>query len=272
MQKLTILQSLPGGGKTTYANEQAKLGWPRKNLIIDGDLYLRQPDRDRMLAQLCDVIDINIHHYKNDIIVDGLFLTNNIIEKVLTLSNINPKTDEVEIIRWKEDRETCLYNDKYRRSKDSSITIRNAAFEYPSDELIKKWGIKLIEKDVVKKPDWKTWAQQNEIQLVDDRYLEGDEWSTGGTAGNCWDNTKHQIDAETPKKFVELDNLLTRICPNINFLQYKKIDNDCCDIREDGYGDYYGGYVGNARHRCDIEKLYNLLKEFGHVGGTPNNV
>jgi hypothetical protein len=94
---------------------------------------------------------------------------------------------------------------------------------------------------------------------LDNMSLSSGSWSGGGSYGNCYDGSKSTHNAEKPLEFVEFDNLLIEICPNVSFLQYRSIKEQSCRIIEDGGDDYYGGSWTNFQHRCDLQKLYDAI-------------
>lgn len=195
-------------------------------------------------------------------IVDGLITTNENAEKLINLVKKQIKDDfKIEIVFWKKDIEACLHNDKDRRIVNSTITIENLPFEEPSQELIEKFNIKVIKKKVQKKSGYQSWQKKNAMK---DNKLTSEEWGLGGTSGNCWDDTKYSISADPqPVNFKEFDELLEKICPNITFLQYKKIYNNCVTTETHQQSDYYGGSVEYCKFVCDLDKLYQELNVLG---------
>lgn len=101
--------------------------------------------------------------------------------------------------------------------------------------------------------------------IVNKEQLLSDSWSLGGTFGNCWNDKLGTLSPESPKPFKEFDELLERICPNLTFLQYKKLERECTEIAEYEERDYYGGIEYRSYHKCDLRKLYNLLDEMGYI-------
>ena len=88
------------------------------------------------------------------------------------------------------------------------------------------------------------------------------EWIVGGReGGNCWgDEARYDVDQEEEPEFEELDNILNKICPNITFLQYKKILSFIDKKVEEDYG-WYGNYNLVAKKSLNLLTLYNYLKE-----------
>lgn len=134
-----IMMGLPGSGKTTYCEAHAK----NKENIVE---YLGQP--------------LNLE-LKEEIYIDGLILTNkklrNLIDQEIeplkdyfSLEDINVK---LHIVYFKENREQCLVNDKYRmktgsRNMLANHSIENRKFEYPNVDLIKGYNVDVVENDI----------------------------------------------------------------------------------------------------------------------------
>lgn len=256
--KILILMGLPASGKTSWTNNTY--------LEYDGSLHLdvdeisnktNNLDFGDILKNYCEIYEI--------IILDGLFLMTNDIIKVISqiASKITIENITFEIHCWSENREQCLINDKQRRNIDSSITIKNAVIEYPDIKKIKQifnnLKIQVKEHEVYNKPDWEVFAEENNIILNDESFYS-DSWCLGGSWRNCWGDSG-QVNSEPQPEFVELDSLLTKLCPNISFLQYKNIYNRCASIDEYGDSDYYGGSTSHARFVCHFPTLYRVLIE-----------
>ena len=195
------------------------------------------------------------------------------------------------IHQWNEDRETCAYNDLMRvkadeRQVSSGITIRTHRYEYiQKDQLLKYRRLGYVsaikfERHTVKKVtnydinfaprierdrnEYYGGHCHNEKLPGWTKYMYSDEWSGGGDWENCW-GTGGGISPENPTDFDKLDEFLEKICPNLTFLQYKKIKRTCVDIEETHEYDYYGGCETHFRWRCDLEKLYETLKEMNLI-------
>lgn len=95
---------------------------------------------------------------------------------------------------------------------------------------------------------------------VDDT-LVSETWSNGGTAGSCWSDTLSTIAPDTPKEFVEFDDMCSKVCPNITFIQYKILYNECHEIITYSEGDYYGNRETYSYHKCDLQKLWAKMRE-----------
>ena len=69
---------------------------------------------------------------------------------------------------------------------------------------------------------------------------------------------------ETPD-FVEFDELIEQVCPNISFIQYKNVYRKCVVQKTRTDYDYYGGYEEKAWWECDMKSLYKILLEKGLI-------
>lgn len=89
-------------------------------------------------------------------------------------------------------------------------------------------------------------------------------WSLGGEGGNYL-GKRWSISSEEQKEFVELDDFLIKVVPDISFLQYKRIFNHCVDKVEWHEYDYYSSGTDETCWRCDMKKLYEMLKEMNLI-------
>lgn len=251
MKKLTIMYGLPGSGKTIEAK---KLKTDNNTLIIDADNI-----EGDVFAEISERIGM-AYGYNKAYIIDGLFTTNNDIENIL--NKIDYKKYEINVIFFEKDIDACLHNDVGRRSVDSKITIKNIPFEEISDKLIKKYKITVVRKKIVKKNGFELWKSVNSVQQD---VLSSDKWSLGGTWGSYTGSSGSISPDPQPISFKEFDDLLFKMCPNIGFLQYKKLYNDSVEIVQDSRGDYYGGSESYAYYQCDMKKLYQSMQLMGIV-------
>ena len=238
---------------------------------------------------------------KIDVCVDGPITTYNHLEKVIDdiISYMDlycrwrgSKTDyqlSFIIHQWDENREYCLYNDR-RRNREVKAGASIALFEYT---LIDTNFIKMLRKHIeniglkesnkirlktikrishmVKKT---TTFEQIFEPACDNCYGHGDDpqgmylysesWSLGGEWGDCW-GAHGNVSGEDPKEFIELDDFLESVAPNISFLQYKKIKNHCVEVKNWHVSDYYSSGTDEACWRCDMRKLYDMLKEMNYI-------
>ena len=230
--------------------------------------------------------------------VDGLITDIDSLTKVIdtTLEYIKNRCSgsydvKLYIHQWNEDRDTCIYNDSIRvkaneRTVSSATTIRTHKYEYiQKDQLLKYRRLGYVsaikfERHKVKKltnydinfvPRIERDRNEcygghyyNEKGPEFTKYMYSDDWSGGGDWAS-WDDSSGTISPENPKDFDKLDEFLEKICPNLTFLQYKKIKRTCVDIEETNEYDYYGGCEKHFRWRCDLEKLYEILKEMNLI-------
>ena len=94
----------------------------------------------------------------------------------------------------------------------------------------------------------------------EDDTLVSETWSGGGTWCNCW-GSSGTISPDAPREFEEFDEILEKICPTINFIQYKKLYNKCTEIITYDDRDYYGGSETRLYHKCNLIKLWDVLKK-----------
>lgn len=282
-RRITLLWGLPASGKTTYAKElqeeaEDKNSWSpyhrrsKSNIhIVDIDLIGRgkkekAPDEIRKKI----VSEIKHHEYNQVIhyILDGLITTNDKAVELFKYLQEHLKFDmaddhyELAVVWWTKDVKTCIHNDQGRRHLDSKNTIEHLPFEEPDRKRLYPFIENRIERqEVFRKPDSKVWVEVN--GLPSNMKMESSSWSLGGTScGYDGGTSIHHADPQ-PTNFVEFDDLLEKTCPNITFLQYKKLYNHSVSIIEYGDSDYYGGYTKYAKYECDLTKLYDLLKEMG---------
>ena len=266
--KISIVTGLPGSGKTTLAKkmyeEITKNGYGKECILISLDNYPKNTFNE-IMEKILDYHSISCSNF----IIEGLLLTNDSIVDVLNAFTNHRKVKgdiTVDIHYFNEDREACLHNDIGRRAKSARITIQNEKYETPDCEYISKetgLSCKLQKHIVVRKSNYDMFCDVNNI--VNKEKLLSDSWSLGGTFGNCWNDQLTTLSPEPPQPFTEFDELLERICPNLTFLQYKKLERECTEIAEYEDSDYYGGTEYRAYHKCDLRKLYNLLDEMGYI-------
>ena len=256
---------LPGSGKTTYANRYKKIhdnpfsSFKEKVTIVDcDDLWKKaKQDKEDLRTRLMSITTGRNETY----IFDGLFLTNDSLRWLIESFFSCP--EEVEIHYWRPDIKKCLYNDKSRRTESSTQTIKTAKLETPELSLFYDHGVKKVNlefHDVEKKPKWKYDADNLGLEVNDEYYLVSRKWTVGGINGS-YTGDQHAIEPEEPLEFNELDQLLDKMCPNLYYKDYKRINEECVEIENDYVPDYYGGYTSYQYWKCDLEKLYSIIDE-----------
>ena len=278
IQELHILVGLPGSGKSTFAHKLVSENYGL-GFIADFDKIKKGlKPKYSMSDQMAYVERSAIPYSFNGkiLIADGLFLTQKDVEWVINMycnSSYFKARYSVKlwvIDYWVPDIDSCLWNDIGRRTVDSESTIKNAIVEKPDIELIKKdcsvSNIVLHTHSVIRKPQSIVDALEHGVDIsdiVDDMYIESDSWSLGGE-GRTWMGETYYIDAEKPCDFEKFDGLLEEICPSITFLHYKKLFSNCVEVCERDNSDYYSS-CKEAYYRCDLTKLFDMLREMGYL-------
>lgn len=263
IKKLHITVGLPASGKTTWANEYRNNS--RRGYIpyIEVDEYINKSYHSCKTTE--DVLKGRVGGGSDETIIDGLFLTEDDVNKALKIIKDNKiEVRELVIHYWRPNREYCIWNDLYRRDVNSAITIENAVIGDFRD--IKKLqqknsNIKIsIERhDVVKAEAYRLFAAKHDITLNTKGEVKGDSWCTGGSWANCWGDSGTVGGDKAPEGMDVLDNLLEKVCPSISFLQYKKIMNHCVYVDDYSDGDYYGGTTYHNQYVLMMSKLYDYL-------------
>lgn len=286
--EIHILMGLPGSGKTHYTRQVKRESSNASRVIIDLDKHIS--DKLDMLDSLrVELYDNHVarigryDYYRTDqnIYIDGLILTRDNLKKTIKtcVDYIKEQCGENHTLKiivhiWDNDRETCINNDKYRlelneRCYSSEISIKNLQFDMIDGgglhSIMDELGLGHIQKDVIeheiyKMSNYDTLLKPYSNCWKDENVLESESWSKGGDWCNCWGNSGTISPDPTPE-FKEFDDLLTDICPNITFLQYKKLYSEC--VREEEYKeyDYYGGCEYHGKWVCDLKQLYEMLIE-----------
>lgn len=128
MNKIVVLQGLPGAGKTTYAKNLVKKGFKRVNKddlrdMLDTKIYSRK--NEKFVCEVRDmIIDLSlINGY--DIVVDDTNLSPSHIKRFTTLAAINDA--ELEIVKIKTNINSCIERDKKRKNPVGEEVIRQMA-------------------------------------------------------------------------------------------------------------------------------------------------
>lgn len=89
-------------------------------------------------------------------------------------------------------------------------------------------------------------------------------FETGGVQGGGWrdDSTTERYTKSYDAEFHALDSALEMICPEITFLQYKKLlRSDIIKTTEFTENEYYGNSTDYSVKYVETEKLFNYLKD-----------
>jgi hypothetical protein len=275
LRELHILVGLPGCGKTTFAQQyqrefcDKRRDRPRSQQDILETIYIIDMDQYLDKERHYDWNKLKYSSYRNcDVVVyDGLFLCTDDIITILDLYK-HIKSLRIILHKWEIDRDICMWNDRYRRDTGSDITIKNAEIQLDIKLLIDlypEYTFSVVKHISEKAPEYIIFARKYQLTLTNDnnnipRYLRSESWSLGGTWGSY--NNRGTIHPDpAPSNFEKFDDILTLICPTIQYLQYKKLYIYCIDIHEYDDGDYYGGTEYRAYYRCNVEAFYKWLVE-----------
>lgn len=277
INELHLLVGLPGSGKTTFAKTfEAQTYYSRverEGTIIDYDTIYRKCLDSR--AGLVNRDRVSRYAYpfnpKSILILDGLFISQEEYEWVLSLyldgeGKKKYKVLKVIIDYWTPDKESCIWNDRGRREWKSTFSIKAIEIDKPDIKAIEeKFGVKTtwVVHSVVRKPDYLVYMLENGVDVKEDKYLYSDTWSLGGN-GHSWQGQSYTIDSESPVEFTQLDDLLEKICPNITYLQYKKVYSYSVEMKSRSCQDYYSD-AQEGYYICDLDKLYSKLVELGVI-------
>jgi hypothetical protein len=91
------------------------------------------------------------------------------------------------------------------------------------------------------------------------------EWVSGGiSGGSCWDDSSenhYAIDPSPEKELNDLDAILTTICPNLTFLQYKRLAGKVIKQDSRTENEYYGNSTVYSYKYVKLKDLYDALIE-----------
>ena len=229
---------------------------------------------------------------KATVYVDMLCLTNKDLADLIYgllkryMHTVDEKKFDFTILDFDGDRELCIKNDMIRSfanpSRSAKVTIETETLEDVDTELIGSMvgdqlatGINatcFFNIKAKKVPIWNpdeassyerikayVYGAANSLGTVVKNVLRGESWTVGGKE---WSYTGKEwgVGGQEPEEFDTFDKIMEAICPNISFLNYKKIRKECCEIEEYHEHDYYSDYEKN-RWICDLDKLVSILDE-----------
>ena len=90
-----------------------------------------------------------------------------------------------------------------------------------------------------------------------------EEWISGGMeGGNCWGDEPFPIDDIDPEPngIAHLDTLLERVCPDISYLKYRRLES-MFERNEHMDREYYGNYTITSSKSINIQCLWEYLTE-----------
>ena len=271
---INILIGLPGSGKSTFGNKMAN---NQQGMLIKFDDYIKDEKMSSYDEIWKDTFKYQTSFWPYFVILDGLFLTNSsrksviqsLIDYVEQKNTQNGYCYRIIYNFWNEDRETCLHNDKGRRCVDSSITIKNAPYEPVDVDYIEKdikdyiYDHQVKNHTVVRATVYDKFFQSYGSTTEPD-IMKSEEWTLGGTIRDWNGYTVEFLKEQTPD-FVEFDELIEQVCPNISFIQYKNVYRKCVAQKTRTEHDYYGGSEEKAWWECNLKDLYKILLEKGLI-------
>ncbi len=272
MKKIVITVGLPASGKTTFSKQYQKENNVNSRYKMDNNNIVRHIEFDERIRyqfnkgktkeeSMKNAIDDTLLNKTDELVLDGLFLTNEDVIKVVKM--VKCQLCKLEVHYWESDIEACLWNDQYRRSDNSSITIENAEVLDMDIQKIKDGtninDVEIVKHIVKRKEDWRVFSDKNNICLDESNNITSSSWSLGGSWANCWGDSGSVSGDAQPSTFEELDSLFEEVCSSISFMQYKRIVNNCVSTDTYNNGDYYGGNVEYAYFKCNIIELYDML-------------
>jgi hypothetical protein len=86
-------------------------------------------------------------------------------------------------------------------------------------------------------------------------------WSKGGTYGDYEGNITPAF-VQDEEELTAFDDILGIFCPNITFLQYKKIASEVIIKMDIEHSDYYGGSTVEGHKGFMIRTLYDTLSSY----------
>ncbi len=264
-----ILMGLPGSGKTHHAKSHENRRTGVYAVILDELSDIRNYGRKHSMEELISLGVCDVYSNAKTIILDGPFFTNEHLR--IALHSVAQEYGKVYVTihHWEENRDYCLKNDGGRREVKSTYTIENAEYETPDVKWLHEQLAgndvhieNVVIHEIELKPEWLRFWKPH--QWHEDGKLYSDSWCTGGCWNDCWGGSS-PASPEDPYPFTELTELLEKVAPNLTFLQYKRIEQECVSTETHYERDYYGGGVSRCQWVCNLEKLYEILHNYGHV-------
>lgn len=86
---------------------------------------------------------------------------------------------------------------------------------------------------------------------------------SGQSGGNCWNNDSHGF-SRSQEPFPFIEKILEGICPNISFLNFRKL-SEVVKSGEYTVREYYGNYTDYSFSWVNLKELFNKLVEMGQI-------
>lgn len=253
MKNIIVLVGLPGSGKTTFAMQNKN----KNTKVYDIDAMITK--KNTTLVSILKKVKKDLIQYDN-FILDGLFLNENQHNEIAEFFN---KTINVNIIfhYWEVDRKSSLWNDLYRRSENALNVILKAKIDKPDYKKliqINQNVQSIIHHKIIRKSLYEVFKSKYNLEDV----LKSESWTIYGkkrTYNTDWQEDDWLIEKELDN-FNEFDELIEKLCPNITYLQYKKLYKKVTKTIEFDMHDYYS-ITKNKQYVCDIKELFTYLFE-----------
>lgn len=244
-----ILSGLPASGKTSWAKRFEKTHSKLNRNWSYANNYCRIVSTDILGTLEKNELDFSKpgwYYCETDhfVIVDGLFLTNDaIIRLISTIPTEMIKS--ITIIQWRENREICLKNDHGRRLSPAAHSIRTLPLEKPDSSLIKeKTGVDVR----VKFKDVKEYlARVDEFGCI--------------VSSTFSVNEEIDIPEEIPDlNLPELDSFLNENYPFLTYKEYLEIVKPLIRVKSIREFDYYKGESFIIHYSINYNKLIAALE------------
>ena len=139
------------------------------------------------------------------------------------------------------------------------------------------WGVGVV-KNFLKESTGESWGRKIYPTVSrsfkglsnpsNDLFMVSDDWSNGGSSGNCWNDNISYFEGDTPpKNFEDLGRLLLEIAPDIRLTTYRRIEEECVEIQTYVTHGYYGGSSSSSYYSCNLTKLYRILDDLNLLTG-----
>lgn len=270
--KIIVLCGLPGSGKTTKAKElksNIERAFPNYRGNYRGDEAVRIWNFDSYMGEYQNPLDIffkdinaRFHNHRVHIL-DGLFIRQHHYQRII--NEFEFRNVEFEFHYFEYDIESCLWNDKYRRDIDSTITLEIALYEYPDLEKLNygNKSVKLFQYPITLKSTLQMFLHKYSIGY--EETLTSSSWTTGGNWRDCWGDGGEYSEQDQPEEFDELNYILEKIDPNISPNLCQEIKDLLATVEEDSEGDWYGGVKYYAYYTISLQSLFEHLHEIGMI-------
>lgn len=280
---------LPASGKTTFAKDLVNYTSTPSHLVnLDNfDNCDASTNLDTIISNWKEILNKTTKRFyfskQYDIIIDALVLNKSILHEVIDMCDENMKkkyvgytsnvTTHIVIHKWNDDRKSCCNNAMLRNTyvdgkKTVISTIKHAPFDEITDE-----DIQNFQKEYPHLEFKLTHHKVPRLGLYDilisnygdeDGLLKSPSWVTGGECATYMGDI-YSIEPDEPNEFNDYDSMLMKLCPEITYLQYKKLREKCVSIHNYTEHDYYGGETRHCEWVCNLKEMYNILDEMGLI-------